>query len=225
MHVNTRWQAFGVHLLISLAIFIGLLAIIVFYWFPGVFLHIGGIEGITIVAGVDFVIGPILTLAVYDIAKKSLKMDLSIIAAIQIACLSAGIWVVYHQRPIVQLITDEGLSVLTPANFSNYNIDTDALKDFKGRHPKLLILDLPKDESQRKQLKIVSGFVDAPLDYRFDLYRETESLSEADLKDRLEQFTLDEKSNCYWMLVTSPHYQDYACVDLRKGATKLSESI
>lgn len=100
-HLN-RYQAFGIHFLASLVVFAILTALIFFYWFPGIlrvadpsWQHI-----LLVIAGVDLVLGPALTLIVFNPAKKSLKMDLTIIAAIQIAALAYGSYTVHNTRPL-----------------------------------------------------------------------------------------------------------------------------
>ena len=70
-----RWQAFSIHLCISSVIFVTLLFIIVAFWYPGVFIYLGGWLGIKIVAAVDMVLGPLLTLIIFNPAKKKLKID------------------------------------------------------------------------------------------------------------------------------------------------------
>ncbi len=101
---KTRWGAFAGHVVISIAIFAALCGIIYFLLFPGaLFFVAGGIDGIKIVAGVDLVLGPLLTLVIYNYAKprKELIRDLAIIAFIQFSALSAGMYVVYQNRPAV----------------------------------------------------------------------------------------------------------------------------
>lgn len=74
--VKNRFQAFGIHLLISFILFLFLAAIIKFFWYPGLLFETeGGWEGIKLIAGVDLVIGPLLTLIVYNIKKPELKQD------------------------------------------------------------------------------------------------------------------------------------------------------
>jgi hypothetical protein len=98
---QNRWQAFALHMLISLLIFVALVAVIYFFWYPGfLFRYDGGLEGAKLVAGVDFVIGPSLTLLVYKLGKKSLTFDLACIAVLQIACISGGMWAVWRTRPV-----------------------------------------------------------------------------------------------------------------------------
>lgn len=77
---QNRWQAFAVHIGINAVIFIVLAAIILFIWYPGfLFQTDGGWQGIRLIAGVDFIIGPMLTLIVYKLGKPRLKMDLMLI--------------------------------------------------------------------------------------------------------------------------------------------------
>ena len=98
----TRWGAFFGHLLLSFAILVALSAFIAFVMFPGaLFALAGGIEGIKIIAGVDMVLGPLLTLVIYNRAKpvKALLRDLAVIGFIQIAALSAGMYLVHQSRP------------------------------------------------------------------------------------------------------------------------------
>jgi len=100
---KNRWVAFATHFGLSLLIFLGLLGIIVFLWYPGaLFAAAGGWQGIRIVVGVDLVIGPLLTMIVYNLAKprRLLYRDLAIVGAIQLTCLVAGVAIVYTERPV-----------------------------------------------------------------------------------------------------------------------------
>ena len=102
-----RYQAFGIHFLASLVIFAVLTALIFFYWFPGI-LRVadpGWQQILIVIAGVDLVLGPALTFIVFNPAKKSLKMDLSIIAVLQIAAMSYGAYTVHNTRPLALLLS------------------------------------------------------------------------------------------------------------------------
>lgn len=100
---KNRWWACAAHFAFSLLIFFGLLGVIVYLWYPGaLFAAAGGWQGIRIVAGVDLVLGPLLTLIVYNLAKPRwlLYRDLAIVGAIQFSCLVAGVAIVYMERPV-----------------------------------------------------------------------------------------------------------------------------
>ncbi|MBL1432648.1 MAG: hypothetical protein COB94_004285 [Gammaproteobacteria bacterium] len=117
---KTRYSAFAVHLLISIILFIFLAAIIRFIWYPGfLFQTDGGWQGIRLIAGVDFVLGPVLTLFVYKVGKPSLKLDLSVIAAIQIAALTYGSWLVHQERPLAIVFTDGVIRTVSASIFND----------------------------------------------------------------------------------------------------------
>lgn len=100
------------------------LAALIYRWYPGVlFQYDGGLEGIQLIAGVDLVIGSLLTLLVFNRAKKSLKMDLSIIGALQIICLIGGMWTVYQTRPVAVVYADGAFRSFPYQYFKDANVD------------------------------------------------------------------------------------------------------
>ena len=96
-----RWQAAGLHFSGSLAV-IGLyLLLVVFAWYPAPYARIEGVQDVVLIlVGVDVVLGPLLTLIVFNPAKVSLRLDLSLILAVQLAALAWGVQVTYAQRPL-----------------------------------------------------------------------------------------------------------------------------
>lgn len=96
-------KAASVHLAIS-CLFAGVVAILVFViWFPYPYRTLsGGQELFTIVMLVDVVLGPALTLIVFDKNKTSKKLyfDLILIAMLQAAAMGYGIWTVSLARPV-----------------------------------------------------------------------------------------------------------------------------
>lgn len=111
-----RYQAFAVHIAISLVIFFILLVCITQYWYPGILFDTGnGWKAIGIIAGIDLVLGPLLTLIVFNHNKNSLKLDLSIIALIQVAALIYGCWTIYSSRPVAIIFAHKSF-ITTYAN-------------------------------------------------------------------------------------------------------------
>ncbi len=98
-----RLLAAGIHLLISLAV-AGLAAWLVFgLWYPYPYREIsGGRDLFFIVIAVDVVMGPLLTLSVFNRNKPSqeLRRDLAVIGVLQIAALVYGLWTVSVARPV-----------------------------------------------------------------------------------------------------------------------------
>ena len=98
-----RLKAAGIHLAISLAI-AALAALLVFFvWYPYPYREIsGGRELFLLVVLVDVVMGPLMTLAVFNQAKprKLLRLDLAVIGLLQLAALVYGLWTVAVARPV-----------------------------------------------------------------------------------------------------------------------------
>lgn len=225
MHLQglNRWQAFAIHLGLSGIIFLALLAIFFFVWYPGALIHLGGWQGIKIVAAVDLVLGPVLTLIVFNPIKKSLKMDLSIIAIIQATCLSYGVWVVEQQRPMAQILLDDTLYTVTKAEYLENDTDLSIFDKFPGPSPKLVMLDLPNDHITIAQTLVKNSFSGTPLQLQTSLYlpifnaKNDEKLNEK-LQWRLNRLEYNETSNCYWLPVESMHFDDEICFSISSGA-------
>lgn len=102
-HFKSRLTAAAVHLGVSLLV-AALAALLVFQiWYPYPYNEIsGGRELFLLIVAVDVVLGPLLTLAVFNTAKRrrELVLDVSIIAALQAAALAYGLWTVFIARPV-----------------------------------------------------------------------------------------------------------------------------
>ena len=111
-----RSTAFAVHFGFSLCVFLILAALMVTNWYPGPYFTVdGGWQGIRIIAFVDLVLGPALTLMFFRPARKQhreLKLDLSIIATVQLVALTWGTWTIYQQRVVATVfVEDEFMTV------------------------------------------------------------------------------------------------------------------
>lgn len=110
----TRGSAFAIHLVLSLIIFSTLVAVMLVFWFPGdLFIMDGGWEGLKLVALVDLVLGPALTLILFKPGKPGLKLDLSIIAALQIAALGYGFYTTHDQRTVAVVFADDEFATVS----------------------------------------------------------------------------------------------------------------
>lgn len=98
-----RFKASSIHLGISLTIAV-LAALLVFgVWYPYPYRDTsGGRELFLIVVSVDVILGPLLTLAVFNRSKPrdELVRDLAIVGLVQLAALGYGLWTVAMARPV-----------------------------------------------------------------------------------------------------------------------------
>lgn len=96
-----RWKASLGHLAISAAIGITVVTLMLVVWYPRpYFKAMGGDMLIPLLIGVDVVIGPLITLIIFDPKKRRLKFDLSVIATMQLAALAYGCNVMFASRPV-----------------------------------------------------------------------------------------------------------------------------
>ena len=150
----SRFQAFVIHFGISLLIFLALTWVIRTWWFPGIFFDIdGGWEGIRIIALVDLVLGPLLTLIVFKHGKPGLKLDLTLIGLFQAACLSAGIWVVHNERPLALVLVDDFFYSMSAEDYLSVGIKPPDLSQFSKQGPKWVTVKLPEDINETQYIR------------------------------------------------------------------------
>lgn len=111
-----RLKAAGLHLLGS-AIVIGLFLWLVYgYWYMHPYeVVFSTINVVKVLIGVDLVLGPLLTLIVFNIAKprKELVRDLGMILAVQLSALAWGTHVTYSVRPQFVAFVGDTVYVVT----------------------------------------------------------------------------------------------------------------
>jgi hypothetical protein len=82
----TRWKASAIHLSICALIGLSVLAMILLLWYPEPYFEaMGGKHLLMILLGVDVVLGPFITLIIFNPKKKSLKFDLAVIALVHVS--------------------------------------------------------------------------------------------------------------------------------------------
>jgi hypothetical protein len=98
-----RLRASAIHLGISLGI-AALAAMLVFgIWYPYPYREIsGGRELFFIIVTVDVILGPLITLAVFNRKKPwtELRLDLAFVGLLQLSALAYGLWTVAIARPV-----------------------------------------------------------------------------------------------------------------------------
>jgi hypothetical protein len=99
MEKPTRKQAVTLHVLLSMLAVGSVASMVLVYWYPWDLLSLQGASNILLlIIFIDVILGPSLTLLVYKPGKRFLALDLTIIAAIQIAALSYGTYTLYQGK-------------------------------------------------------------------------------------------------------------------------------
>ncbi|WP_410209472.1 TfpX/TfpZ family type IV pilin accessory protein [Aquirhabdus sp.] len=171
--MSKRIKAFLIHL-ISSSLLAFLTLILVFYiWYPSP-LHIAtGVSHIfLIMLAADVSIGPVLTLLVYKVGKKSLRFDLTVIIIVQLCVFSYGLHTVAIARP-AWIVFNVDRFDLVQANDIDLRKVSKAKKNYQQvswRGPAWASAKFPTDKKEREQIFIesVKGGYDIP--QRPDLY-------------------------------------------------------
>lgn len=110
---RAKLVATGIHFVIS-AVVLGLVAVLLLQlWYPWPLWKMLDAPGMLAIAiGVDLVIGPLLTAVVYKPGKRTLKLDLSVIALLQLAALGFGVHTMAQARPVFVVAMPERLDVV-----------------------------------------------------------------------------------------------------------------
>lgn len=113
--IRFRLRSAGVHFLLS-ALVIGSAAALVFLvWYPWPYgLISGGLRLFLILAVVDLFMGPLATAVVSTPSKprREWYVDLAIIAVLQVAALSYGVWTMAQARPVYLAFEIDRLRVI-----------------------------------------------------------------------------------------------------------------
>ena len=143
---TSKFKAFAVHLGISLVIFIVLLYLILFEWYPFPFFSTdGGLQGMRLVFFIDMVLGPILTFVVFRIGKHRLKFDLTVIAVMQFLALGWGVWTIRHEHPVAIVFTDDRYYPIPSYLLSEAGITQLDLEKYDDKTPARIYVDLPNE--------------------------------------------------------------------------------
>ncbi|MFT5893169.1 MAG: hypothetical protein ACI8VW_000034 [bacterium] len=140
----SRSGAFTLHVAISLLVFSSLVAMMLLFWFPGELFFIdGGWQGLKLVAMVDLVLGPALTLLLYKPKKPKLMLDMSLIAGIQIAALAYGFYTTHQQRTLAVVFAERTFFTVSANDNLKANAQLRKLDIEPQPVPKALMLEVP----------------------------------------------------------------------------------
>lgn len=172
--IKPKFMAAGIHLSISSVIFLILAYFIISEWYPfPYFTADGGWQGIRIIALIDLVLGPLITLIIFNPNKsrREIRFDLSAIALIQASVLLWGIYTVHNERPVAVVHWDGQFYTMPAKTFKTLNVPLDQLNQFSTEKPPLVYVHHPVDiDGLREMLRIITEDNLAPME-QSRLYR------------------------------------------------------
>lgn len=116
---RARVRASLIHAASSLAVAGAAAALVFLLWYPAPYRTVsGGVELFLMVTGIDVIVGPLLTLLVFDLAKPrgELMRDLAVVVVLQLAALGYGLYTVAQARPVVLALEGERFRAVIAAS-------------------------------------------------------------------------------------------------------------
>ena len=151
----SRGKAFGIHLSISALIAAVVASTMYFVWYPDpLFIAMGGNDLVVILIGVDVVLGPMITLVIFNPAKgrRLLRMDLAVIALAQAGALAYGVYVVAEARPVYVVFTVDRFDVVAANDLFDEDLAKVKRPEFRsvpwGR-PTVISVAIPTDPAEQ----------------------------------------------------------------------------
>lgn len=156
--ISARLRAMGIHFLITLLVAAVAAALVFGLWFPPPFARmLGGLELFLLVVVCDLVLGPLISLVIYNRKKPNSELlrDYLIVGLIQLAALLYGMHAVASTRPVFLVFAIDRLEVVSAGE-----LDADDLR--KGTEakwqqpawtgPVLARAERPSDSQERSDL-------------------------------------------------------------------------
>lgn len=168
----TKLRAFAIHLIASAIVVLAFLGVMFFGWYPAPYFETdGGWTVLRILAGVDVVLGPLLTLIVFKPGKPGLKFDMSCIVLAQLGALIYGGTIIYQQRPAFAVFGVDRFTSVSASEVEFDKLKYPELQRVAGIGPLLAQSRPPDDPKLRQELLlgvVLEGKKD--LEFRAELY-------------------------------------------------------
>lgn len=170
----TRYKAALLHFGISASLFSLVFFVLFTLWYPEPFFSSGGgWQGLKIVGSIDLVLGPLLTLIVFNTTKpkRELTTDLAIIATLQFSALLWGVYTLYQQRPVALAFYDTAFYTVTATELTEQNYALSNLSQYSEHQPPLIYVKHPKSVTELKNSIALMTDQKIPAYAQPDLYR------------------------------------------------------
>ena len=176
--MSPRIKAFFIHLAVSALIAFAIIGIVFYLWYPAP-LHtaVGVTQIFLILLAVDVALGPLLTLLVFKVGKKTLVMDLTVIALLQVSALAYGLYTVAEGRPAWLAFAKDRFDLVRVLDIDERKLEQ---ADLAYRQPSLLgpqwvVAINPTDNDERNEILMESVMAGVDIAQRPNLYQPLES--------------------------------------------------
>jgi hypothetical protein len=111
-----KFRAVAIHFVLTLLLAAMAATLIFVVWFPRPFGEmIGGTELFQLVVGCDIVLGPLMSLVIYNRTKsrRALVFDYTLVGALQVGAIVYGLWITEGTRPVYFAFVGDRYEIVT----------------------------------------------------------------------------------------------------------------
>lgn len=158
-----RFVAFTIHFIATLGVAAIAAALIFFLWFPHPLeTMVGGTELFMLVVGCDLVLGPLISLVIYNSQKSRNKLilDYTIVGLLQVAAMAYGVFVVAGTRPVYLAFNADRIEVVTARDIE----DSELAQARDPRYsrlpwngPRFVYVKVPPEDRQDAMFQSLAG--------------------------------------------------------------------
>lgn len=183
--MSLRTEAFFIHLSLSAVLAVLALLLVFKLWYPApLHVAVGVTQIFLLLLLVDVVLGPLLTLLVCKPGKKTLVLDLTVIAILQLSALCYGLWVVAEGRPAWLVFNSDRFDLVRVLDIDERKLDG-ALPEYRNPSmsgPRWVAAVSPVGADARNELMFEAALGGSDLPQRPDFYRPL-----VDVQDEIRQ--------------------------------------
>ena len=161
--VMSRAQLFQIRLVATATVLLIVYPLLRFLWFPGGYFDLSGIGRLLLVlAGVNLIVGPVLSTLVYRPGKRGLMFDLAVLAVLEILVLGWTLLEIHARRPAIAVFAVDRFELLPYAETDAMALNADLRAILRGSGPELMYAALPTDGETLSRLIDETVFAGQP---------------------------------------------------------------
>lgn len=198
----SKKKAFLIHLGASLFVFSIILMLIIYVWYPAPYFDADyRMKWIMMIAFVDIVIGPGLTLLIYQADKPNIRFDMSVIVILQVTALSWGVWNAWSAHPLTNVFYNGKIYCLDRKEVKDSGVDMEIVSS--NMTDKLMLI-LPYPETKERKSEYLSRLVKGqPMVFRLGAWyeianKEVTSTFDEEQPDIMQIVGINEKNTEQW---------------------------
>jgi hypothetical protein len=169
----SRGRAFSIHLGLSVFVAVVAAAVVLLAWYPPpYFTALRAWDVARTQLLVFFAAGPLLTLILFKPGKRGLKLDVVVVALLQLTALVHGLAVLQRDRPQFMVFAVDRFFVLTARDLPPEQLAAARAAHGTTKGPALVVATMPSDERERQRLLDETVFQGKPdIERRPELWR------------------------------------------------------